>query len=185
MNISIGWAERVSNLVATSSRRVTTRNRVSPAVQSGGELKKADELRGEIEALRNRLSRLSEASLRISESLDVNTVLHEVVESARALTGARYGAITTVDDGGQVQDFITTGFTPEEHRQIAEWPDGQRLFEQLRDLPGALRVPDLRDYVRSLGFSSDLMPSTTFQGTPIRHRDVHVGHLFLGGKEGG
>ena len=68
---------------------------------------------------------------------------------------------------------------------MAEWPDGRRLFEQLRDLPGALRVPDLRDYVRSLGFSSDLMPSTTFQGTPIRHRDVHVGHLFLGGKEGG
>ena len=46
---------------------------------------KADELRGENQALRERLSRLSEASLRISESLDVQTVLREVVESARAI----------------------------------------------------------------------------------------------------
>ncbi len=36
------------------------------------------------------------ASLRISASLDLNTVLHEVVESARALIGARYGAPSPV-----------------------------------------------------------------------------------------
>ena len=30
--------------------------------------------------------------LRISASLDLKTVLREVVESARTLTGARYGA---------------------------------------------------------------------------------------------
>ena len=36
------------------------------------------------------------ASSRISASLDLNTVLHEVVESARALIGARYGAISPV-----------------------------------------------------------------------------------------
>ena len=39
-------------------------------------------------------SRLSAAILRTSASLNVGTVLHEVVESARALTGARYGVIT-------------------------------------------------------------------------------------------
>ncbi len=39
---------------------------------------------------RDRLSRLSEASLRISESLDMDTVLQEVLDSARSLTNARY-----------------------------------------------------------------------------------------------
>ena len=58
---------------------------------------KADEPGGEIQALRERLSKLSAASLRISESLDVNTVLREVVESARALTGAGCSGITTMD----------------------------------------------------------------------------------------
>ena len=41
-----------------------------------------DELRREIEALRDRLSELSPAILRISVSLDVSTILQEVVERA-------------------------------------------------------------------------------------------------------
>ena len=48
-----------------------------------------EELRRENEALRNRTARLTAAILRISASLDVDTVLQEVVDSARALTGTR------------------------------------------------------------------------------------------------
>ena len=48
-----------------------------------------DEPKREIESLRDRISGLSAAMLRISASLDVNTVLRDIVESARALTGAR------------------------------------------------------------------------------------------------
>ena len=53
----------------------------------------------EIEALRERISTLSAAILSISACLDVNTVLQEVVDSARALTDARYGIFTTKQDG--------------------------------------------------------------------------------------
>ena len=144
-----------------------------------------DELRQQNEALQERVSKLCGAILRINASLDLNTVLHEIVDSARALTGARYGVITTIDDSRQLQDFVTSGFTPDEQQQLADWPDGPRLFEHLRDLPGALRLRDLPGYVRSRGFSSDLMRSKTFQGTPLRHRGVHVGNFFLAEKEGG
>ena len=117
----------------------------------------------------------------------MNTVLHEVVDSARGLTGARYGVITPVDDAGQVQDFVSSGLTPEQHLEMAAWPDGGRLFEHFRDLPGPLRLrlQDVPAYVRSLGFSSELIPSKTFQGTPMRHRGVYVGNFFLGEKKGG
>ena len=54
----------------------------------------SDEHGLEMEALRDRLSRLSEASLRINESLDLDTVLQEVVDSARVLTDSPYGVIT-------------------------------------------------------------------------------------------
>ena len=53
------------------------------------------------EALRNRLSKLSEASLRIHESLDPDTVLQEILDRARSLTDARYGVIAAFDDPGQ------------------------------------------------------------------------------------
>ena len=122
---------------------------------------------------------------RVNASLDLDTVLQEVVDSARALTGARYGVITTVDEAGRPQEFVGSGITPDEHRQLAEWADGLRLFEHFRDLPGVLRVGDLPGYVRSLGFSTDLLPYKTLQGTPMRHRGVHVGSFFLTDKEGG
>ena len=94
----------------------------------------------EHEALGARVSALSAASLRISASLDLETVLNEVVGSARALTGARFGAIATIDEAGAPRDFVTSGFTEAEHRRIAEWPDGPRLFEHFRDLPGPVRI---------------------------------------------
>ena len=67
----------------------------------------ADTLKRESEALRERISTLSAAMLRISASLDLDTALHEIVESARALTGAHYGAITTIDEAGRPRDFVT------------------------------------------------------------------------------
>ena len=130
-------------------------------------------------------SGLAAALLRIGASLDLETVLDEVVESARALTGARYAAIATIDEQGAARDFVTSGFTEEQHRNVAEWTDGPKLFEFLRDLEGPLRIPDLTAWVRSLGFSADRLPSKTFQGTPMRHRGRHVGNFYLVEKEGG
>ena len=138
-----------------------------------------------IEALRERISTLSAAILRISASLDMETVLREAADSARALTGARYGLIVTVDDTGEPRDYVTSGLGEDEVRGLLELPYGLRLFEHLRDLPGPLRLDDLPGYIRSLGYGPDPPVSKTLQVTPMRHRGVHVGHFFLGEKEGG
>ena len=57
----------------------------------------------ETESLRQRLSRLTEASLRINESLDFDTVLQGVPDSACALTEARYGVLTPFDATEDIQ----------------------------------------------------------------------------------
>ena len=139
----------------------------------------------ETAALRERISRLSAAILRINASLDQATVLQEAVASARALTSARYGLIATVDEVGEVRDLVSSGLTPDEHRGLVDWPHGPEFFAHLRDLPGPLRLDDLPGYVRSLGFSHDLTFSRTLQATPMRHRGAHVGSFFLGEKEDG
>ena len=139
----------------------------------------------ELEALRKRVSQLSAAILRINASLDVDTVLQEVVDSARALTGAPYGMIVTIDEHGEAQDFVSAGFTDEEHRQFEQWPEGPQLFKQVRDLPGVMKLSDLPTYVRTLGYPEELAWPKTFLGTPMRHRGTHVGNFFLGEKEGG
>ena len=145
----------------------------------------ADELRRENEALRTRFAALGEASLRIGASLDHDTVLREVVESAQALTGARYGSIATIDENGAPEDFVTCGVTEEEHLAMVTWPDGPKLFEQLRDLERPIRLTDFPAFVAALGLSWDLLPFKTFLGTPMRHQGVHVGNFYLIEKEGG
>ena len=130
------------------------------------------------------MSRLSGAALRISASLDLSTVLQEIVEGARELTGARYGAIATIDKSGQPEDFVTSGITVGEHRRLTNWPEGPRLFDLLRDRPGVLTEKEMPGYVQSLGHISELIRPQTFQGTPVRHLDADVGYFFLAEKEG-
>ena len=138
------------------------------------------------EALPQGIGLLSAALLRINSSLDLDTVLQEVVDSARSLTGARYGVITTVGLSGEPEDFITAGFTPDEHQEIAHWSDGPRLFEHLRDLAGPLRLQDLPGYIRRLGYSPPAaLRANTFLGAPVRHRGAHIANFFIGEKEDG
>lgn len=148
-------------------------------------LKSRDEYRREIKLLRDRTSRLNAACLRITSSLQVETVLHEIVESARALTGAGQGMIITIDEAGQIKELVCSGITAEDRRRLEAWPDGPRLFEHLRDLPGPLRLGDYPGYIRGLGFPLHPMLPKTLQGTPMRYRGVHKGTFFLAGKEGG
>ena len=143
-----------------------------------------DDLNREIQELRERISKLSAASLRVGSSLDLDTVLREIAESARALTAARYAVITTTGDDGELADVVLSGFTREEERLLEAWNDSMKVFDALRDLPSPLRVADMPAYVGALGFSTDGVIINTFQGTPMRHRDVHIGNFFLGEKEG-
>lgn len=146
---------------------------------------RARELQREVTALRERLSRLNEASLRINESLDLNVVLRELVESARALTGAGYGGLTTLDDDGGMLEFVSSGFTEDEYHQVLSLPDGQQIFEYLSAVPEPLRTPDLLEHVRSRGFCGGVVLTKTFLGTPIRLGDRRLAHFYLGEKDGG
>ncbi|MCY3812381.1 MAG: response regulator [Gammaproteobacteria bacterium] len=138
-----------------------------------------------IEVLRERISALSAASLRIGSSLDLDTVLRGIADSARALTGARYAVITTVDDAGQLDDVVMSGFTPAEQRRVEAWDDSMGIFAALRDLDAPLRVADMPAYVAGLGFSTDGVIISSFQGMPMRHLHAHIGNFFLGEKAGG
>ena len=141
------------------------------------------DLQHRIDTLEQRIARLSAATLRINSTLDLDTVLQEVVDSARALTGAHYGIITTVDIEGEIEEFVTSGFSQDEKDQMVAWSDGPRLFAHFRDMGEPVHVSDFRAYVEGLGFSSDLIISETFQGTPLQHGDEQVGSFFLAGKE--
>ena len=146
-------------------------------------MNREDDLLQEIHALRERLTRLSEASLRINESLDYASVLQRVVDSACALTGARNGGMTILNESGDYEDFFSYGFTPGEIEQLWGLPDGVELFNQFINIKDSMRQRDMRSYAESLGLSMGPMQLHSFLMTPIRHRGMHVGSFFVANKE--
>ena len=147
-------------------------------------MNRVDELLEANQTLRERLSRLSEASLRITESLDVNVVLQEVIDNARYLTNARYGVISTMDQVGGLDALLTSGTTEEEHRKLIELPGGMRIFDHFSEIPGPLRLDNYHDYAVSVGLDGWL-PMTVYAGmaASIRHRGEPVGIIWLGHAE--
>ena len=131
--------------------------------------------------MQDRLIELSEAILRINENLDYSVVLEEVAHSALTLTGARYGGITVLDDSGQLEEFVTSGLTPEEHKTLVDLPESAQFFDYLNGVNGPLRIADLPAYMRSVGIP-ELRTSinvTSLLVAPIRNNDVRMGSIYL------
>ena len=149
--------------------------------RNGMEPAEADRLRQENESLRTRLSKLSEASRRVSETMDRNTVLQEVIDSSRSLTGARYGALLTYEQSGAMRDLIISGLPSLVAGVAKKLLRGSKLLALMDDVTEPLRLSDVSSHATSLG----LPAMKTFLGMPIRHHGELVGHIFLTVKRGG
>ena len=132
----------------------------------------------------DRVSSLIAAVLRVGASLDVATVLQEAVDSACALTGARYGLIVTVDESGTVEESFFSGCTSEEQQSLVRWPNWPNVIELLRRRLDPGRIADLPTFLRSLGIDPRGLYSVSFQGVPIRDGETVIGHFFLAGEPG-
>ena len=144
-------------------------------------MNREDDLLKQNQSLRERLSRLSEASVRINESLDFNVVLQEVIDNARYLTNARYGVIATMDEVGGLGALLTSGTTEEEHHQLIELPGGMKIFDHFSQISGSLRLENYYEYAVSVGLDGWL-PMTVFAGmaSPIRYQGEPMGIIWLG-----
>ena len=132
-------------------------------------------------ALQDRLTRLSEASLRINEDLDYHSVLQEVTNSARILTDAKYAATTVLDQASRLEEFVTSGLTPEEHRHMEGLPASAEFFRHLNSMPDPLRINGLDSYLRSQGMEEWEPPVAvaSLLVAPIRNKGVRLGSIYV------
>ena len=142
----------------------------------------------EIAELRERLTLLSQASLRITWDLDMGSVLQGVVDSARLLTGASRGCITVVDESGLLEDFISSGLSEEDHQGFLHLAGGLEFFTYLSSLPDPLRVADFSAHTTALGLPEippPIGPVGSFLSVPIRFQDAYVGNFYFADKRDG
>ena len=135
----------------------------------------------EMRLLRERLASLRHASLRINESLDLDTVLQEALDSARALSNADYGVITLYGASGTVDAFFASGIEPDEAERLWAMPEGPPFMEHIRGLASPLRVDDFSEFALSLGLpdSPPITKARAFLAAPLRHHGETVGTICL------
>jgi signal transduction histidine kinase len=131
-----------------------------------------------------RLRRVLEIGSTVVSELDLEAVLHRVLEEARELTGARYAALGVLDaDKEALERFITVGTSDETRQQIGDPPHGRGILGLLIRDPRPLRLADLGADPRSYGFPPGHPPMGSFLGVPIVIRGEAYGNLYLTDKQ--
>ena len=134
----------------------------------------------------DRLRVLVDAGIALSSELSLDALLQQLVETAAQLTGARYAALGVIDSTGQgLERFLTTGIDPETHAAIGDLPRGRGILGVLIRDAESLRLHELGDDPRSVGFPDHHPPMKSFLGVPILLRGVAYGNLYLTEKIGG
>jgi signal transduction histidine kinase len=127
-----------------------------------------------------RLRALIAASTGIASELELDTLLERLVETAAQLTGARYAALGVIDPTGrQLERFVTQGVDDDTRRAIGDLPRGRGILGVLIDDAEPLRLHDLHEDPRSVGFPPNHPPMRTFLGVPILLRGVAYGNFYL------
>src|SRR5262245_5978959 len=113
----------------------------------------------------NRLRVLVEAGIALSSELSLDALLQRIVETAAALTGARYAALGVIDRrGGGLERFLTTGVDDAERASIGELPRGRGILGVVIRDATTLRLHDIADDPRSVGLPPNHPPMRTFLG---------------------
>ena len=139
-----------------------------------------------MEASIDRTRALVEAGIALTQELSLDAVLEKLVETAASLTGAQYAALGVLDPAGShLERFVTTGLDDETRAAIGDLPHGEGILGVLIRDPQTLRMHDLHDDPRSVGFPANHPPMQTFLGVPVRLRGTVYGNLYLTEKAGG
>jgi signal transduction histidine kinase len=134
----------------------------------------------------DRLRILVNAGIALSSELSLDSLLQRIVETAAELTAARYAALGVIDKSGQaLERFLTTGIDAETQREIGDLPRGRGILGVLIRDAQPLRLHDIADDPRSVGFPPGHPPMKSFLGLPIMLRGVAYGNLYLTEKADG
>jgi signal transduction histidine kinase len=132
-----------------------------------------------------KLQRLMQAVLMIEADLSLPVLLRHIVEEARDLVGARYGALGVLNEAGTALDqFITVGLSDAQEDAVGARPTGLGILGLLIVEPEPLRLGDLTAHPDSFGIPPNHPPMTSFLGVPVQSRGSVYGNLYLTDKLG-
>jgi signal transduction histidine kinase len=130
-----------------------------------------------------KLRRLVQAVIILDAELSLPVVLRRIIEEARDLVDAQYGALGVLSEDGRALDqFLTVGLTAEQEQAIGPRPTGRGVLGTLIADDKPLRLANLADSPDSFGFPLSHPEMTSFLGVPVRVHGEVYGNLYLTNK---
>jgi signal transduction histidine kinase len=131
-----------------------------------------------------KLRRLVQAILILDAELNLPVVLRRIMEEARGLVDAQYGALGILtEDGRALEQFLTVGLSHDEERAIGPRPTGRGVLGALIGVDKPVRLANLAASPDSLGFPPHHPDMTSFLGVPVRVHGEPYGILYLTNKQ--
>src|SRR6185436_3047459 len=132
---------------------------------------------------RNReLLALHSAGLDVASELSLEIVLNKVVEQARNLVGAKYGALSVIDREGNIKEFITSGVTTAERAAIGPPPVGHGVLAVSLIEGQHLRLANVAEHPRSAGFPPNQPVMRSLLAVPVSCKSPFLGNIYLSEK---
>ncbi len=138
-----------------------------------------DEMQERLRRQNEELLALHTATLDVTAELSLEVVLKKVVEQARSLVGAKYGAVSVIDKDNHIVSFITSGISTEEREKIGPPPVGHGLLGVVLHHGHSLRLEDLQRHPQSHGFPANHPPMHSLLAVPIPCKGPFLGNLYL------
>jgi signal transduction histidine kinase len=123
------------------------------------------------------------AALDIYGEVSLGTVLQKVVDQARQLLEARYGAVSVYDENGLLKEFMTSGMSEEERQRVGSPPEGKGLLGHVLKHGQILRIADVQSDPRSGGFPAHHPGMRSLLAVPILCKGPFRGNLYVTDKK--
>ncbi|MFC1417975.1 GAF domain-containing sensor histidine kinase [Streptacidiphilus cavernicola] len=133
-----------------------------------------------VAAVNDRMRELLEAVVAVSSGLDLHVTLQRIATAAADLVHAGYAAVGVLaPHTSGLADFIPVGLTEQQAAMIGHPPVGRGILGAMIDDPGPLRLDDLTQDPRAVGFPAGHPPMRSFLSVPIRIRSEVFGNLYV------
>ncbi|MEX2548124.1 MAG: GAF domain-containing sensor histidine kinase [Chloroflexota bacterium] len=128
------------------------------------------------------LAALDAAVRGIAGVQSVDRVLQLIVDRVRELAAARYAALGIVDAFGTIEEFITSGVTPEQRAKIGALPRGHGLLGLIIREDRSFLIDDIAADPRRYEFPPHHPEMHSFLGVPVLSKGRSIGNLYLTNK---
>ena len=137
----------------------------------------------DVMAAQGRLRGLLRANRLIGGDLALPVVLRRIVEAACELVHAPYGALGVISPDGGLEQFIHVGIPSDVVARIGHLPEGRGLLGAVIKDPHPIRLRNIAEDERSVGFPPGHPQMSSFLGVPVRVRGEVFGNLYLTGHD--